>query len=159
MQNKKTENSRVVVISPYSRKLRNGKNNAKNYCYWQQLIDMLVENGWRVVQLGVGDEKKFDNATSYAFNLKLKEIKALIMSADTWIAVDNFLQHFLAEMVWKPGIVIWGRSDPEIFGYKHNINLLKDKKYLRPDQFNIWEAIDFSEECFVLPNEVIAHIK
>jgi len=158
MENKKTENRKTVVISPYSRRLRNGKNNAKNYCFWPQLIDMLIKKGYDVIQLGVADEKKFSGAKEMKYNLKLKEIKSLVLSADLWISVDNFLPHFLAETK-KPGIVLWGRSDPEIYGYPHNINLLKDKKYLREDQYNIWEAIEFDPTVFVPPAEVISYIK
>jgi hypothetical protein len=38
-----------------------------------------------------------------------------------------------------PGCVIWGVSDPNIFGYFYNKNILKNKSYLRNDQFGVWK--------------------
>ena len=43
-------------------------------------------------------------------------------------------------------------SDKNIFGYPQNINLLKNKKYLRKNQFDTWEAEEFIEKAF-------AHVK
>lgn len=59
----------------------------------------------------------------------------------------------------KKGIVLFAKSDPEIFGYPENINLLKDKKYLRWDQFGPWEATDFVEEAFFKPDRVMVELK
>jgi ADP-heptose:LPS heptosyltransferase len=143
-----------IVISPYSRKLRNGNNNPKNYPWWQKVIDGLQEH--HVIQIGINGEESF-TGVELKFNLKLKDIIQLINECDIWISVDNFLQH-LASHTDKRGIVIWGRSDPNIFGYPHNTNILKDKKYLRPDQYNIWESIEYIKNVFVKPEIVLEHI-
>jgi hypothetical protein len=60
----------------------------------------------------------------------------------------------MAKHLGKPGIVLWSVSDPEIFGYPENLNLLKDRKYLRKDQFAVWEAVTLDPETFVGPEEV-----
>jgi len=39
-----------------------------------------------------------------------------------------------------------------------NTNLLVDRKYLRENQFLIWEQCEYIEECFMKPNEVIKYI-
>jgi hypothetical protein len=75
----------------------------------------------------------------------------------TWIGVDSFFQHFCWDL-GKPGIVIWGQSDPNIFGHPENINLLKDRKYLREKQFWLWEQAEYNEEAFVLPVAVLKHL-
>jgi hypothetical protein len=67
------------------------------------------------------------------------------------------MQHFC----WFHGvksIVLWGRSDPEIFGHPENINLLKDRQYLRPEQFRWWDDVEYSEDVFVSPEVVIITI-
>jgi hypothetical protein len=45
----------------------------------------------------------------------------------------------------------FGQSDPNIFGYPGNINLLKDRSYLRPEQFLHWwhETVFYKEDAFV----------
>jgi hypothetical protein len=45
--------------------------------------------------------------------------------------------------------VIWGISDPDIFGYDYNTNILKDRKYLRPDPFGTWKEIKEDEKTKV----------
>jgi ADP-heptose:LPS heptosyltransferase len=78
----------------------------------------------------------------------------LINKCNVWIAVDNFFQH-LAFMGGKRGIVIFSQSDPEIFGHKENVNLLKGRQYLRERQFDIWETSEYKEEVFVTSIDVI----
>ena len=58
----------------------------------------------------------------------------------------------------KRGIVLWGMSDPKIFGHDIHINLLRDEKYLRPNQFLTWDMQNFVPESFVEPIEVIHNI-
>ena len=85
--------------------------------------------------------------------MSLKEISELI-KLHPWVSVDNFFPH-LANLCGRRGIVIWGQSDYNLFGWKNNINLLKDRKYLRPNQFGTWEEAVFNKEAFVDPDVVI----
>lgn len=147
----------MIVISPYSRPLRNGKRNPKNYPYWNKLVKGLKEKGHRVVQIGVQGEHKIPGVDEVKLNMKLKDLKTLLLECDTWISVDNFLPH-LAEHIKKPGIVIWGRSNPTNFGYAQNNNILKDVKYLRDEQFKWWEDVEYSEDVFVKPDVILKFI-
>lgn len=139
----------MIIISPWAQKLRNGENNPKNYPYWKELISMIDEP---IVQVGVeGEEKLVDDCR---FNLSLVELKTLVNECRTWISVDSFFQHFCWD-INKYGIVLWGQSDPNIFGHPENVNLLKGRKYLRSNQFLIWEQATYIKEAFVEPSEVI----
>lgn len=139
----------MIIISPWAQKLRNGNNNPKNYPYWKELIQLINEP---IVQIGVdGEEKLVDDCR---FNLNLDELKTLVGECRTWIGVDSFFQHFCWDL-GKPGVVLWGQSDPLIFGHPENTNLLKDRKYLRRDQFFIWEQAEYIKEAFVKPEEVV----
>jgi ADP-heptose:LPS heptosyltransferase len=142
----------MIIISPYAQKLRNGKTNPKNYSYWPELIKLLDHP---VVQVGVKGEQQL--VDDFRPNLPLTELAELVHQADTWISVDSFFQHFCWDLK-KYGIVIWGQSDPLIFGHEENINLLKDRKYLRKEQFWLWEQCEYKQECFVNPTQIVKHI-
>jgi ADP-heptose:LPS heptosyltransferase len=84
----------------------------------------------------------------------LSEIAYLLGQCDSWIAVDNFLPH-MASYLGVRGIVLWGQSDPKIFGCKENVNLLKHPKYLRKNQFDYWENAEYKKQAFVEPEKVM----
>ena len=142
-----------IIISPYSKTLRNGsKKHPKNFPYWSELITLLKNEGHDILQVGVhGEEKLVENCL---FNLSFAELKKVLQEADTFISVENFFPHF-AHHYGKSGIVLFSSSDPKIFGYPENINLLKSRRFLRPDQFGIWESAKYAKEAFVSPNDVL----
>lgn len=138
-----------IIISPFSamKYFEPEKRNAKNYPYWQEFINLCKMNDYQVIQIGTEGEYKFQNVDEYKFNCKFSELKELIKDADYCISVDNFFQHFC----WYYGKkchVIFSRSDPDIFGHKENVNILKDKTYLRLDQFGVWKTCEFMEDAF-----------
>lgn len=142
----------MIVIAPFAKKLRNGKRNPKDYPYWQEVIAGIKEP---IIQVGVvGEEQLVDD---FRKNLPLADLRQLIKDCRTWLSCDSFFQH-LAWDEGKPGIVLWGVSDPLIFGHKENTNLLKDRKYLAKNQFLWWELTEHRNECFVEPEEVLRHL-
>jgi len=143
----------MIVISPFSQKLRNGKPNPKVYPYWKELIALINEP---IVQVGVeGEEQLVDD---FRKNNSLEDLADIVKTCRIWISVDSFFQHFCWDL-GKPGIVLWGQSDPNIFGHSENINLIKSREYLRPNQFLIWEQCDYRTDCWVDPGEVIKYLK
>lgn len=142
----------MIIIAPYAQKLRNGKLNPKNYPYWEELIKLIDEP---IVQVGIKGEKQL--VDDFRMNLPISELRKLIQECRTWIGVDSFFQH----LAWdenKKGIVLWGVSDPLIFGHPENINLLKDRSYLAANQFLWWELTEHNNERFVKPQEVMEHL-
>lgn len=144
----------MIIISPYSKPLRNGKRNAKNYPHWSELVIRLRKKYDDIIQIGIEGEEKIKGVKEFKQNLSLSEIKKLVQESEFWISVDNFLPH-LSHHVKKPGVVIWGFSDPNIFGYPENLNILKDRKNLRQRQFDIWEIIAFNPNVFLSADEII----
>lgn len=138
----------MIVISPYSRSLSNGKINPKNYPFWEELISMIDEP---IVQIGVEGEVQL--VEDFRKGLPISQLKELLRECRTWISCDSFFQH-LAWVEKKKGIVLWSVSDPLIYGHPENINLLKDRKYLAGNQFLWWEAYDHNAETFVPAREV-----
>lgn len=145
----------TVLIAPFARKLRDGKNNPKNFPYWKDLIKLL-ESDYDLIQIGTSGEEAFVPNTQ--FNSSLSHLEELIKSCYFWISVDSFLPH-MAHHFNKKGVVIWSVSDPRIFGYPDNINILKDPRFLRKKQFEIWEACTFDADAFVSAEEVHKIIK
>jgi ADP-heptose:LPS heptosyltransferase len=141
----------MIIIAPYAQKLRTGKENPKNYPHWEELVYEL-QKSMHVVQIGVEGEQQL--VPDFRKNLPIADLRKLVHECDTWIGVDSFFQH-LAWDEGKPGIVLWGPSDPLIFGHPENINLLKDRSYLVESQFLWWEATEHDPERFVSPTEVL----
>ena len=143
-----------ILIAPYPRPLRNGKISAKCYPYWKELISLLKDH--HIIQIGVVGEEKL--VPDFRVNLPLKEIERLVRECDFWISVDSFLQH-VAITLKKKGVVLWGTSHPNIFGYPSNYNILFDKKYLRPDPYYWWEDEEWNPDAFVKADAVYSLIK
>ena len=148
----------MIIISPFSKPTFSNQPNPKNYPYWKQLIN-LIKNKYPqqyILQVGVTDEEDL-GCDCFLRDLPLEVLKTLIKGCDISISVDNFFHH-LASIVGKKGIVIFGLSDPLIFGDENNINILKDRKYLRADQFNFWDSVPPNIESFVEPEHIVNKI-
>ena len=143
----------MILIHAHPAKIHDGLVNAKSYPWWSELIRLL--SGQHIIQIGLEDEEQLVN--DFRKNLKLKDIENLVKDCYFWISIDSFLPH-LAHHLSKPGVVIWGVSDPNIFGYSENLNILKDRKYLRKNQFGIWSEQSYVEDAFLKPQEIYEKI-
>jgi hypothetical protein len=149
--------NKIILISPWSRPLLKEGKNPKNYPWWKELVTMINDKGIFTTQIGIKGEELI-GCKEVLFNKSYDDIRNQLCICDTWISVDNFFPHFANLYGQKPGIVLWGQSDPELYGYKQNINLLKDRSYLRQFQYDMWEACSYREDCFVTPEQVMEHI-
>lgn len=138
----------MILISPYAKKLFNGKQNPKDYPFWLELLDMIAQP---IVQVGISGEKQL--VEDFRVDLSTHELRQLIRECDTWIGVDSFFQH-LAWDEGKRGIVLWSVSDPLIYGHPENVNLLKSRSCLSENQFLWWEHVEHDPSKFVQPAEV-----
>ena len=145
----------MIIIAPYAQKLRTSKENPKNYPYWELLVEELQKT-MHVVQVGVTGEKQL--VPDFRTDLPISALRELLWQCRTWIGVDSFFQH----LGWDEGIkgvVLWGPSDPLIYGHPENINLLKGREYLTENQFLWWEATEHKNERFLKPKEVLEYLK
>ena len=145
----------MILIHPFAKPLRNGKENPKNYPYWEELVQE-IQKTMHIVQIGVEGEKQL--VPDFRKNLPISELRKLLQECKTWIGIDSFFQH-LAWDEKKPGIVIWSVSDPLIFGHKENTNLLKDRVYLAKNQFLWWDFTEHNPDAFVKPEEILKCLK
>jgi len=145
-----------IVISPYSRSLRSGKRNAKNYPHWEELVELIKEKDHEVIQIGTKEEIPISSTDDFLIGLPLKEIAELISNCDLWISVDNFLPHFCNfKKIETQGIVIFSKSNPDIFGYPQNKNVFKSRRCFRKEQFAIWEEQEYDPDAFIAPHYVM----
>lgn len=145
----------MIIIAPYARGMRNGAPHPKNYPFWKEVLAGIDE---KVIQVGSKDEEILVPTDCFKYDLPLSALRELVEECRTWISVDSFFQHFCWDLN-KPGIVIFSQSDPNIFGHPENINLLKDRKYLREKQYWLWEQADYIEDAFVSPEVVLNALK
>lgn len=144
----------MIIISPYSAKLFDGKENPKNYPYWRELLK-LIGNGEHIIQVGVDGENQL--VDDFRKDLSVADLNKLIDECRIWVSCDSFFQH-LAWKQKKRGIVLWSVSDPNIYGHSENINLLKSREYLAANQFLWWQYVPHNPEAFVAPTEIIKHL-
>ena len=121
---------------------RGNLQNAKSYPYWDELISLLKDDEVKEIK-GI---------------MPIKEIVELVNWCDVWLSIDSFLPHLCAYYKLKTGIVIWGKSDPELFGYKHNNNILKSHENLRKDQFRWWKDVVWNKADFYPAETILSEI-
>ena len=143
----------MIIIAPFARQLRNWLPNPKSppIQRWVDLIKLIDDD---IVQ--VGQEWETQLVDDFR-TLSIKDLEKLIKECNTWVSIDSMFQH-LAWSIGKPWIVIRWQGDPLIFGHKENINLLKSRKNLRPNQYWTREECAYRPDVFVSPQEVIGAI-
>ena len=147
----------MILFAPYAARSPslNGQPSPKDYPHARQLAELL-EKDYEVVQVGGGNDEQV--AKDFRPNLSFNELGKLVDASETGICVDSYLQH----CYWfagKKAIVLWGISDPVIFGHPENLNLLKDRKNLRPNQFDLYYTNQYNPGAFVSPKEVLAELR
>lgn len=147
----------AILISPWSKITTDGKPSPKNYPWWNQVVEQLLAKGFNIYQVSCSSEPDIANKIDRLNDLSYKKIEELTLKCKTWISVDNMFHH-LAWNIGKPGVVIFGLSDPKIFGHLENINLLKDRTYLRQRQFGLWSEETYNQHVFVPPENVVAAV-
>ena len=136
----------MILIHAHAQAMRNAMPNPKNYPWWPEVLAQLASP---LVQIGLAADPTL--VDDFRSNLSLAD------TCDYWLSVDSFLPH-LAQHLFKSGVVLWSKSDPAIFGYPENLNLLKDRKYLRAKQFRIWEEESYDPDAFLDPASVLRAI-
>jgi ADP-heptose:LPS heptosyltransferase len=146
-----------ILIAPYSKTLLNRTDNPKNYPYWPELIDLLKNEGYITTQI-IYDKEAPLNTNDFVLNPSVETLTSLIKNCNFFVCVDTYLQH-MAKHYNKYGVVLWALSDPNVFGYSNNINILKSREYLRTNQFNTWHNVPNNIHAWLDANSVMNIIK
>jgi ADP-heptose:LPS heptosyltransferase len=138
-----------ILIAPFAARLPEDRPNAKNFPHWQELVALLNADNHEVVQIGLAHEPRVEGVAQFIQGWPLDKLIELIRECDCWVSVDSFLPHLCATERLPAGVVIWAQSDPRIWGYPHNVNLLKSRDYLRQWQYAPWYEAECREEAFI----------
>lgn len=89
---------------------------------WAKLCDLLISNGYDVIQLGAADDPQLPGAKSMT-HLKPFEIPEIVAGVSVVVCLVGFLMH-VAAATGTPAIVIYGgREHPAIDGYTNHIHV------------------------------------
>lgn len=108
-----------VAINPTS---RTTKNQEWEIEYWKDLIKRMPDVTF--IQLGLKDEEYIEGAVDFRGKVSLRMSVALLKQMKGFVGVETFLGHASAA-VEVPAVILFGPSNPEIWGYSENVNLYK----------------------------------
>ena len=142
-----------ILFAPFAARAPSlgGRPSPKDYPWAKELGVKLQENH-EVIQVGGSQDEQV--AEDFRKNLSFPEVEELIKGSDTGICVDSYLQHHFWS-VGRRAIVLFGISDPLIFGHSIHLNLLKDRSYLRPQQYDLYYTNQYCPEAFVSLSEIL----
>lgn len=83
---------------------------------WERLAGQLSADGFFVIQTGKLRDPHVRHAYSLLGLTSLGELIAAIKRADVVITVDTLAMH-AAHLVGTPAVVLWGPTDPAVYGY------------------------------------------
>lgn|SRR5574343_140185 len=142
-----------ILVFPSTNRFDN-QINAKEYPYFSQLIKLLEKKGHTVIQIGSRTDQPI--TPMFIHNTNWKVLETLIKNCDFWISIDTFIQHFVkTQNLNKRGIVLWGPSNPKHFGYSDNLNIVKDSKFFRQEQYKWWKDFPPDTKYWFSPNELL----
>ena len=124
------------------------KNNfGRNYKYGQDLIYLLQEQYPTHIFIVFGHdnerseyigETKFNDQGGSPLFKNREDFMILSKYCDFFIAIDSALHHMCANRTFnKKGLVLWGTTKPEIFGYPDLTNMISEYPYcveISPDK-------------------------
>lgn len=147
----------TCLVSPVSRRKPNGERSPKDYPGWEELCIQLRRKGCHITQVAADGDERLQNINALYTGSPLDRVITLAAEASIWISVDNFLPHAVYSVYGetRPGVVLWGPSDPEIFGYPANLNILRSKGCLCGNQFGLWRDVTYDATRFMPPFCVI----
>ena len=156
----------IVVHTGHSYKFPYGK--TPDYEWWYNLTTELPDVNF--FQVGTKQEPPQDrpsrivpdyeihaeNCIDLRDELNLRQVAYLIERTDTFVAIDSIVAH-LSLHSNKKGIVIWGSSNSNTHGHKHNINLDAIRHCGKPPCIDLGGFIvphDQNQNCCLMPDNV-----
>lgn len=147
--------SSKILIAPYPTALRSGILNAKSYPHWPELVSMLKRNGHEIIQIGIQGEQGIGEVDQFIIGWPFPKIRTLMEECDVFISVDSWFPHFAHYYRLPRGVVLWGKSNPAIWGYSENENLFVSEANFRQWQYQDWESEPHDPSVFVPARQVV----
>jgi ADP-heptose:LPS heptosyltransferase len=90
--------------------------------HWEALVRSMPDHTF--LQIGLPNEAKVESAVDLRGKVSFREALALIKHADSFLGIDSSFAH-ATNAFNIPGVVLFGATNPEIWGHPNNINLYK----------------------------------
>ncbi len=115
------------------------ENAGRNYNQGQEVVNLLREAlpGVNIIVFGHNNEQEpllntmaFNNFGGNPKFVDKIDFMILAKYCVSFISIDSALQHMCANKSFnKKGVVLWGTSKPEMFGYENNTNITSEYPY------------------------------
>ncbi len=93
---------------------------------WVELIRKLRNLNYKVIQLGGQHDIYIPGAFSLLGQTTPQQLIGVLKNCKLLIGVDNFIMH-AAHLVKLDAIIVWGPTDPEIYGYPEHRHVQNPK--------------------------------
>ena len=109
---------------------------------WQQVVDVLVREGYKVLHIGRRWEKKLKGCTDYIWNKPLSTVMQCLEASKLHLGVENGIVRLRRLVTDKPSIVLFGPTHPVMYGFDNNVNL-----WLNVCKPCFWFTSEWMHEC------------
>jgi ADP-heptose:LPS heptosyltransferase len=101
---------------------RNSKNNEWPLVSWEQLVKEMPE--YTFIQVGIKGESRVRGTVDLLGKYSFRQTLALLEHAHSFVGVNSSFSH-ATNAFNTPGVVLFGATNPELWGHPNNINLYK----------------------------------
>ncbi|HYC29679.1 MAG TPA: glycosyltransferase family 9 protein [Chitinophagaceae bacterium] len=98
------------------------KNKEWEHHNWEKLVEEMPDHTF--IQLGLANEEKVKGAVDLRGTTTFRQATALVKHAMSFVGVDSGLAHSTNAFGIR-GVVLFGPSNPHIWGHDNNINMYK----------------------------------
>lgn len=89
---------------------------------WEKIIKLYPQKTF--IQLGLNKEKYINGAIDFRGKYSLREQLSILYNSKIYIGLDSFWNHAAKAFNIK-SVILFGPSDPKVWGYDENINIYK----------------------------------
>lgn len=133
---------------------------------WEKVVKDIQKTTYlKVYQVGGANDEKIESCDRHFLGIDYRLSIALLEKCETFVSVDTFLQH-AGHAIGKKGVVLFGPTDPAIFGHESNLNIYLNrcphrKACLRGSPWLTRQSDCESKACmkFITVKEVVSKVK
>lgn len=123
---------------------RFSKNEEWSLSKWEELVRSMPE--YTFIQLGLSDESSVANTVDLRGKTSVREAFALIRYSKSFVGVNSCFSH-VTNAFNIPGVVLFGASNPPIWGHSNNINLYKPTPCAPCIDTLLWFECPYGRRC------------
>jgi ADP-heptose:LPS heptosyltransferase len=113
-----SDDKKIAVIAPTSMTPRK----MMGPLIWQDITERLRNRGIMVIQVGHKDDIYIKGSYSLLGLTTPRQLITLMIKSNVIISVDNFIM-YVAHLICKPAIIIWGPTNSKVYGYAEQIHI------------------------------------